>query len=210
VVGHDAEPDAEALLELARAQRVAPQRQQDAQPHRVAEAPEEVGQRLEVLRRRYGDIRREQLLRALELALEAEALERVRGAARHRFEQAELEVLELAVELAAGADQQPRDAARAGRQRQVDDAEAEQVGAVLGDGRGALEGLPDQGLGQQRGRVVAGGADAADQLGRATGAHHQHEADLGLVGLAELRRHDGPKLALGAGRVDQRDDLAAP
>ena len=48
MVGQDAQTDIQPLVQLAGAQRVAPEREQDPQADRMAEEPEEVGQRSEL------------------------------------------------------------------------------------------------------------------------------------------------------------------
>ena len=72
-------------------------------------------------------LRRVDLMGLLELTLEAEALERLRGALRDRLEQGQLQAVVVLVVEPADTDEQAGAARGAGSQRKIANAESEQV-----------------------------------------------------------------------------------
>ena len=150
------------------------------------------------------------LVGLLELMFEAEALERLRGALGDPLEQRQLQRVEMLVVKSTDTDEQPGAARGIGSQREVANTQAEQIGSALGHSHSARQRLAADGLVEYGRRVRAEKPDAPDELrGRRAGGGDEHEADLGVVRLAQLARDDGSEVLLQASGIDQRDDLAA-
>jgi hypothetical protein len=139
-----------------------------------------------------------------------DAFERVLNALRDRFEQSDLGLVEALAVQPADADRAPIRRAPERHQHEVANADPEQIVALVLLGLPTGQRTATQVVGYQRESSPRWEAVSADYAAVAVPFCSEHERDLGLERLTKLRRDELPQLALGAGAIDDRDDLRAP